>query len=84
MLISNLCDHADSYILVKGTITTTGAGAAPRQADKGVAFKNCSPFTKCINRINKTDIDNAHDIDIVMLMYNVIEYCNNYSKTSGS
>ena len=86
MLISNLCDHADSYILVKGTITTTGAGddAAPRQADKGVAFKNCAPFTKCISRINKTDIDNAHDIDIVMLMYNVIEYCDNYSKTSGS
>ena len=78
-----------SYILVKGTITFTGAGdnSGERQADerdKGVAFKNCAPFTKCISRINNTDIDNAHDIDIVMPMYNLIEYSDNYSKASGS
>ena len=89
MLRSNLCDYADSYILVKGTITITGAGddAAARRADernKGVTFKNCAPFTKCISRINNTDIDNAHDIDIIMPMYNLIEYSDNYSKTSGS
>ena len=89
MLRSNLCDYSDSYILVKGTITITGAGgdAAARQADerdKGVTFKNCVPFTKCISRINNTDIDNAHDIDIVMPMYNLIEYSDNYSKTSAS
>ena len=89
MLRCNLCDYADSYILVKGTITITGAGdnAAARQADerdKGVTFKNCAPFTKCISRINNTDIDNAHDIDIVMPMYNLIEYSDSYSKTSGS
>ena len=47
-------------------------------------FKNCAPFTKCISRINNTDIDNAPDIDIVMSMYNLIEYSDNYSKTSGS
>ena len=86
MLRCNLCD---SYILVKVTITITGAGddAAARQADerdKGVTFKNCALFTKYISRINKTDIDNAHDIDIVMPMYNLIEYSDNYSKTSGS
>ena len=86
---SNLCDYGDSYILVKGTITITGAGAnsGEGQADernKGVTFKNCAPFTKCISRINNTDIDNAHDIDIVMPMYNLIEYSDNYSKTSGS
>ena len=52
--------------------------------DKGVTFKNCAPFTKCISRINNTDIDNAHDIDIVMPMYNLIEYNDNYSKTCGS
>ena len=85
MLRSNLCDYADSCILVKGTITITGAGANvdARQADerdKGVTFKNCAPFTKCIIRINNTDIDNAHDIDIVMTMYNLIEYSDNYSK----
>ena len=65
MLKSNLCDYADAYILVKGTITITGAGddAAARRADernKGVIFKNCAPFTKCISRINNTDIDNAN------------------------
>ena len=88
MLRSNLCDYADAYILVKGTITITGAGDddAARQADerdKGVIFKNCPPFTKCISRINGTDVDNAQDIDLVMLMHNLIEYSDNYSKTSG-
>ena len=85
MLRSNLCDYADSYILVNGTITITGEGdndAAERadERDKGVTFKNCAPFTKCISRINNTDIYNAHGIDIVM----PIEYSDNYSKTSGS
>ena len=89
MLRSNLCDYADAYILVKGTITITGAGnddAAKRldERNKGVIFKNCAPFTKCISRINNTDIDTAQDIDIVMPMYNLIEYSHNYSKTSGS
>ena len=98
MLRSNLCDYADSYILAKGTITITGnagpaAGRTEAQLlvarqqderDKEVTFKNCAPFTKCISRINITDIDNAHDVDIVMPMYNVIEYSDNYSKTSGS
>ena len=88
MLRSNLCDYADAYILVKGTITITGArdDDAAKQLDernKGVIFKNCAPFTKCISRINNTDIDNAQDIDIVMPMYNLIEYSDNYSKTSG-
>ena len=89
MLRSNLCDYADSYMLVKGTITITGEGAdaaAERadEIDKGVTFNNCAPFAKCISRINNKDIDNAHDIDIVMPMYNLIEYSDNYSKTSGS
>ena len=88
MLRSNLCDYADAYILVKGTITIIGAGDddAAKQLDernKGVIFKNCAPFAKCINGINNTDIDNAQDIDIVMSMYNLIEYSDNYSKTSG-
>ena len=54
------------------------------ERDKGVKFKNCVPFTKCISRMNNTDMDNAHDIDIVMPVYNLIEYSGNYSKTSGS
>ena len=73
MLKSILCDYSDAYILVKGKITITGAGAdaAGRQADerdKGVAFKNCAPFTNCISEINNTQVDNAKDIDIVMSM----------------
>ena len=89
MLGSNLCDYADSYILVKGTITITGAGdddATKRadERDKGVTFKNCARFTKCISRINDTDIENVQDIDTVMPKYNLIEYSDNYSKTSRS
>ena len=89
MLKSSLCDYSDAYILVKGTITITGAeaDAAAGQADerdKGVVFKNCAPFTNCISEINNTQVDNAKDIDIVMPMYNFIEYSDNYAKTSGS
>ena len=51
---------------------------------KGVTFKNCTLFTKCISTINSTDIDDAQDIDIVMPMYKLIEYSDNYSKISGS
>ena len=89
MLRSSLCDYSDAYILVQGRITITGAGddAAARQVDerdKGVAFKTCAPFNNCISEINNTQPDNAKDIDIVMPMYNLIEYSDNYAKTSGS
>ena len=89
ILKSSLCDYSDAYVLVKGRVTIEGAGAdaAARQADerdKGVAFKNCAPFTNCISEINNTQIENAKDIYIVMPMYNLIEYSDNYAKTSGS
>ena len=89
MLKSSSCDYSDAHILVNGKITITGAGddAAARQVDernKEVAFKNCVPFTNCISEINNTQIDNAKDTDIVMPMYNSIEYSDNYAKTSGS
>ena len=88
MLQSSLCDYTDAFILVKGTITINGAGddAAARQADerdKGVAFKNYAPFTNCISE-NNTQADNAKDIDIVMPIYNLVEYSDNYAKTTGS
>ena len=59
----NLCDYADAYILLKGTITITGAGdddAAKRldERNKSVIFKNCASFIKCISRINNAEIDN--------------------------
>ena len=87
MLRSSLCDYIDAYILVKGNITvnnTAAAGAAANNTNKKVIFKNCAPFTNCISKINNTQIDNAEYIDIVMPMYNLIEYSDNYSKTSGS
>ena len=87
MLRSSLCDYSDAYILFKGNITvnnTAGAGAAANNTNKKVIFKNCAPFTNCISKINNTQIDNAEYIDIVMPMYNLIEYSDNYSKTFGS
>ena len=89
MLKSSLCDYSDAYILVKGKITITGRGAdvAARQADerdKDVAFENCAPFANCMSEINNTQVENVNDIDIVMPMYNLIEYSDNYGKTSGS
>ena len=57
--------------------------AAPNNANKKVILKNCAPFTKCMSRINNTQVDDAHDIDVVMPMYNLVEYRDNYSKTSG-
>ena len=87
MLKSSLCDYSDAYILVKGTISvnnTAAAGAAVNNINKKVIFKNGAPFTNCISEINNTQIDNANDIDIVMSMYNLIEYSDNYAKTTGS
>ena len=85
ILKSSLCDYSDAYIHVKGTIIVNNTAAADADANntnKKVIFKNCAPFTNCITEINNTDIDNAKDIDIVMPMYNFIEYSDNYSKTS--
>ena len=89
MLRSSLCDYSDAYILVSGTIITTGAGtdgAAKRfnERNKGVTFENCAPFADCISEINNTQIDNTKYIDVVMPVYNLMEYSDNYSKTSGS
>ena len=87
MLKSSLRDYSDGYIIVKGTISvnnTAAADAAANNTNKKVIFKSCAPFTNCISEINNTQIDNAKDIDIVMPMYNLIEYSDNYAKTTGS
>ena len=87
MLKSSLCDYSDAYILFKGTLSvnnTAAQGAAAKNTNKKVIFKNCAPFTNCISEINNTPIDNAKDIDIVMPMYNLIEYSDNYAKATGS
>ena len=85
MLKFSLCDYSDAYILLKGTITvddTSAAGDTANNTNKKVIFKKCAPFTNCISEINNTQIDNTKDIDIVMSMCDLIEYSDNYSKTS--
>ena len=78
-LESSLCDYSDAYILVTGNITAT-----PNNAVTQVVFKNCAPFEKCRTEINETFVDEADIINITMPMYNLIEYSDNYSDTSGS
>ena len=82
MLRADLCDFSDAYIVVKGDITVTNPNNAKR--NKAVAFKNNAPFINCISKINGVKIDNAEDLDVVMPMYNLLEYSKNYRKTTGS
>ena len=87
MLKSCSCSYSDGYILVKGTITVSNIAAADTNANsvsKKVIIKKFAPFTKRINEINNTQVDNANNTDSVMPMYKLIEYNDNYSKTSGS
>ena len=87
MLSSSLCDYSDPYTLVEGNITVNNTAATDADANntnKKVIFKNCAPFTVCLSKINNTQVDNAKDTDIVMPMYNLIEYSDIYWKTSGS
>ena len=89
MLKFSLCDYSYEYILLKERITITGAGydAAARQANdrnNGIIFKNCTSSINCKSEINNTEIDKYRDINIVIAKYNLIEYGDNYSKTSAS
>ena len=94
-LESNLCDYSDAYILVTGNITVTRTIAAaagggnpqrkqPLDAATQVVFKNCAPFEKCSTEIDGTLVEEANFVNITMPMYNLIEYSDNYSATSGS
>ena len=84
MLTSYLCDYSDAYIVIKGTIDLLAAAANKNDKDqKNAAFENNAPFRSCISKINSTLIDNAEDLDIVMLMY-MLEYSGNYSMTLES
>ena len=90
MLRSNLCDYSDEYILVKGTITVTAPGVNNNannikdKRNRSVILKNNAPFISCITRINGGLVEDADDLDIVMPMYNLLEYSKNYRKTIGS
>ena len=81
-----LARYGDAYLFVNGNITdaNTADGNNANNTNKKVMFKNCAPFTNCISKISNAQIDNAEYIDIVIPMYNVIEYSDNYLKTSGS
>ena len=85
--MSNLCDYSDAYILVIGIITVPNTATerpAVNNTNKKVIFKNCAPFTDCITEINITQVHDAQKVDIVMPRYNLIEYSDAYTKTSGS
>ena len=90
MLRSNFCDYSDAYILVKGTITVTApevnnnANNIRDKRDIPLILKKNAPFVSCITRINGELIEDADDLDIVMSMYNLLEYSKNYRKTIGS
>ena len=90
MLRSNLCDYADAYILVKGSITVTAPGVNNNannirdKRNRALILKNKAPFVSCITRINGELIEDADDLDIVMSMYNLLEYSKNYRKTIRS
>ena len=79
VLKPNLCDYAEAYILVDGTIRAANAVNATR-----LALKNCAPFTKCNLEINNEHVDTAENLDIVMCMYNLIEYSDNYQESSAT
>ena len=75
----NLCDYAEAYIVVDGTIRGTGGDNNTR-----LALKNCASFTKCNLEINDEHVDTAENLDIVMPMYNLIEYSDNYQDSSAT
>ena len=83
VLKPNLCDYADAYILVDGTIRAEAANAANAAATR-LALKNCAPFTKCNLEINDENVDTAENLDIVMPMYNLMEYSDNYQDSSAT
>ena len=86
MLRSDLCDFSDAYIVFKETITLTKTNERGfiDIGNRFLAFKNNSPFTNCISKINNVLIDNADDLDIIMPIYNLLEYSKNYRKTIRS
>ena len=83
---SSLFDYSDAYILVGGNITVAPLAAGRRNNKNNniqAVFTSCALFTNCISEINNTQIDGAKETDVIMPMYSLTKYGNNYSKTSG-
>ena len=76
---SSLCDYSDAYILVTGDIKVTAI-----DADTNASFKNCAPFTRFVTHINDEHFDTAENLDLIMNMYNLLEYSDNYADRSGT
>ena len=83
MLRSDLCNNSDAYVWVKGKITITNPNDNAN-FNKELTLKNNVPFISCISKSNNELVENAEDLDILMPMYNLLEYSKNYEKTSGS
>ena len=83
-LRSDLCSYSDAYIVVKRRISVVKGINDANKRNKKLIFKNNAPFRSCITKINYTSIDNVEDLDIIMPMYNLLEYSGNYSMTSES
>ena len=86
MIRSYLYDYSHVYIHVNGTkeVPNTGTAAAPNNRNKKVTFKKYAPFIKCISEINNTQVDDAHDIDVAMPTYNLIEYIRKHQEVYGN
>ena len=82
ILSSDLCDFSDACIVVKGNIIVANPDDAKR--NKELTFKNNAPFITCISKIKGVKNDNVEDLDVVIPMYNLLEYSKNYKKTTGS
>ena len=79
MLRSDLCDFSDAYIVLEGDISLKNYNDANKR-NENLVFKNNAPFMNCISKINGVKINNAEDLDVVMAMYNLLEYSKNYRK----
>ena len=76
---SSLCDYSDEYVLVTGDIAAVGS-----DENTSTAFKNCAPFRICVARINDEHVETAENLDIIIPMYNMLKYSDNYADSSGS
>ena len=84
LLISDLCDYSNAYIVVKGVFTDSASERDRGEKNRDVVLKNNAPFISCISKINGVLIENAKDLDVVMPMYNLLQFRKNYRKTTGS
>ena len=75
----NLCDYSDVYIFVTGDIAVVGGNKNTQ-----IGFKNCAPSTSCATYINDEHVATAENLDIIVPMYNLLEYSDNYAESSGS